>query len=85
MAAVDEAREAFDRRRWTEACELYRAAGALDPDDVERFATASFLIGDDAASADIWAQAHRAHLERADPERAALAACWIAFGFINAG
>jgi DNA-binding NarL/FixJ family response regulator len=82
---ADRGREAFAQRRWAEACEQFRAAAALDADDLERFATAAFLVGNDDESNELWARAHRSHLENQDPERAALAAGWLAFGYVNAG
>jgi DNA-binding CsgD family transcriptional regulator len=75
-------RAAFDREAWAEACAHLRAAdqiGALEPDDLDRLATAAYLVGDDAASADARARAHTVFLERGEPIRAARSAFWLAF------
>lgn len=76
------ARDAFARERWSDASTLFAAAGAaeaLSPEDLERFATAAFLVGDDAASIDARTRAHSAFLERGDHRAAARTAFWLGF------
>ena len=57
----------------------------LDPREVERRATAAYLTGRDAESAELWSGAHRQYLEIADFEGAARCAFWLAFQLLNAG
>jgi DNA-binding CsgD family transcriptional regulator len=79
-------RTAFEREAWSDA---YRelatadAAGSLEPDDLDYLATAAFLTGNDAASAEARARAHAGFLDRGDPVRAARSALWLAFGLVE--
>ena len=50
---------------------------ALDPADLELLATASYMLGDDAAYAACLARAHHAYLAAGDDRRAARCAFWI--------
>jgi DNA-binding CsgD family transcriptional regulator len=80
--ALARGRLAFDRQAWSDACRELTAADVhapLGPDDLDRLATAAYLVGDDAASADARARAHAGFLERGDPIRAARSAYWLAF------
>lgn len=43
----------------------------LEPDDVERLATAAYLLGRDADCSELLARAYHDHLDRRAPERAA--------------
>lgn len=75
-------RAAFDRESWAEAFRALTEAdqsGTLEPDDLERLATAAYLVGQDAASDDARARAHEGFVERGDPARAARSAFWLAF------
>jgi hypothetical protein len=84
--ARERGRDAFARSAWADAfTELSAAdrASALGPDDVERLATAAYLLGRDAASEDLWARAHQSFLEGGNVERAARCAFWLAFGLLN--
>lgn len=75
-------RTAFERDAWSEAFALLTAADrrkGLDPEDLERLATAAYLIGDDAASNDARMRAHTAFLARGEIDRAARNAFWLAF------
>ena len=77
---------AFAREAWPEACRELAAADAaapLDPDDLDRLATAAFLIGDDATSADARTRAHAGHLARGDAVAAAGSAFWQFFALID--
>ena len=85
-AALSRGRAAFDREAWSDAYRELVAAGgrsALDPEDLDRLATAAYLVGEDAASADARARAHAGFLERGEPTRAARSAFWMAFGFFD--
>ena len=84
--ALVRGRLAFDREAWSDACRELGAADVhapLDPDDLDRLATAAYLIGEDAASADARARAHAGFLERGDPIRAARSAFWMAFALFD--
>jgi len=86
--SLDRGREAFRRRAWGESCAQLAAAdreAPLEPEDLERLASAAYLVGRDADSADIWARAHHEFLRRGDHERAARSAFWLAFGLLDKG
>ncbi len=87
-STLDRGREAFRRRAWAEAFRLLEVAdreSSLEPDDLERLATAAYLAGRDAESVEAWARAHQEHLIRGEVERAARAAFWLAFGLMSKG
>jgi len=86
--SLERGREAFARRAWGESYAQLSAAdreAPLEPQDLERLATAAYLLGRDADSADIWARAHHEFLGRGDRERAARSAFWLAFGLLDRG
>jgi DNA-binding CsgD family transcriptional regulator len=86
--ARDRGRESFERRAWGDAfARLSEADGRspLEPEDLERLATAAYLIGRDDESARIWERAHREALERPDVERAVRCAFWLAYGLLGSG
>jgi hypothetical protein len=50
-------RDAFERQAWAEGYAQLSAAdrdAALEPEDLERLATAAYLLGKDTESSDIW-------------------------------
>jgi DNA-binding NarL/FixJ family response regulator len=57
----------------------------LAPDDLERLATAAYLLGKATESTSLWTRAHQELLSRGDVERAARCAFWLAFGLVNRG
>jgi DNA-binding CsgD family transcriptional regulator len=80
--ALARGRDAFERQAWSEAYEqLLTADGAapLEPADLERFAAAAFLVGEDAACIDALTRAHQRFLERGDAVAAARNAVRLAF------
>jgi DNA-binding NarL/FixJ family response regulator len=86
--ALDRGREAFTRRAWADSYAQLSAAdrdAALEPEDLERLATAAYLVGKDAESADVWTRAHHDFLNRGDREPAARCAFWLAFGLLDRG
>lgn len=91
MAAADGAeqgRKLYERGSWGGAYDALvqaDAASPLEPDDLERLATAAYLTGHDDESAEAWARAHRAHLEAGRTERAVRCAFWLAFGLLQRG
>jgi DNA-binding NarL/FixJ family response regulator len=86
--ALHRGRSAFAANAWTDAvaglAEADRAA-PLGPDDLERLASAAYLTGRDAESADAWARAHHELLARGEPRRAARCAIWLGFGLLLRG
>ncbi len=85
---LDRGREAFGRRAWEEAFTHLSAADqecVLEAEDLERLATAAYLLGRDAECRDLWARAHHRHLGRGDRERAARCAFWLAVGLFEKG
>jgi DNA-binding CsgD family transcriptional regulator len=79
-------RDAFARKAWSAAYEKLAAADVarpLEPEDLERLATAAYLIGDDDASVQAHARAHAAFLARGEARRAARSAFWLAFTMMD--
>jgi hypothetical protein len=79
-AEVAQGRRAYADAAWLDAAaHLSRAdvASPLDPPDLELLATASYMLGDDAAYAAALERAHRGHLAAGDDRRAARCAFWI--------
>ena len=82
------ARELFARKAWRDSYRLLDAADRetdLEPEDLERLATAAYLLGRDEESEVFRERAHHAHLRRGDREGAARAAFWLAFGLLHRG
>jgi hypothetical protein len=85
---LDRGRESFGRRAWANAFVKLSAADRetpLAPEDLERLATAAYLVGRDADSDDIWARAHHGWLRLGAVERAARCAFWLAIGLLTRG
>jgi DNA-binding CsgD family transcriptional regulator len=85
---LDRGRKAFGRRAWEEAFTHLSAAdreSALEGEDLERLATAAYLLGRDADCPDLWARAHHRHLGQGNRERAARCAFWLAVGLLEKG
>ena len=91
MATADNlnrGRDAFLQRGWTDAYTLLAEADSeepLQPEDLERFATAAYLIGKDAESTTIWTRAHQEFLGRGNVARAARCAFWLGFSLMHHG
>jgi DNA-binding CsgD family transcriptional regulator len=86
--ALDRGRESFGRRAWADAFAQLSAAdreSSLGAEDLERLATAAFLIGRDDDGAEAGARGHQEFLRRGDVERAVRGAFWLAFSFLNRG
>jgi DNA-binding CsgD family transcriptional regulator len=83
MKTLARAGKSFEQRAWADAYRLFETADRevpLEPEDLERLATAAYLMGREDASEAVWERAHRAFLERGDREGAARSACWLAVG-----
>jgi hypothetical protein len=91
MATADDlarGRDSFDRQAWGGAFAQLSAADrriALAPDDLERLATAAYLLGNDADSTAIWARAYHDRLDQGEVDRAARCAIWLAFVLMLTG
>ena len=86
--ALERGRAAFMRGEWNEAYADLSAANrelSLDPEDLERLATAARLVGNEAESADLLARSHQEFLARGDAPRAARAAIWMAMRLLVDG
>jgi hypothetical protein len=84
--ALARGRESYARRAWSDAYAHLSAADRevpLEPEDLERLATAAYLSGKD--SDDIWARAHNGFLDGGNREQAARCAFWLAFGLLDRG
>jgi ATP/maltotriose-dependent transcriptional regulator MalT len=82
------ARRCFEQKAWSEAYGLLEAAdrdAGLEPEDLERLATAAYLVGRDDESDAAWTRAHEAFARQGDHEGAARSATWLAFGLMQRG
>jgi DNA-binding NarL/FixJ family response regulator len=73
-SVVAEARGAFARGAWREACDALSAAAGAGPlagEDFERLAVAAYLLGEDEMCAQAWEDAHGSALEAGDGATAA--------------
>ena len=71
VPALARGRELFIRKAWGESCRLLEAAdrdAPLEPDDLERLATAAYLMGRDDESEGFRTRAHQMFLARGDNE-----------------
>jgi DNA-binding CsgD family transcriptional regulator len=77
---LDRGRRAYDRRAWRDAHDLLSLAdreSALRPPDLERLATAAFLIGREKEFERALERAHQAYRDSGDRPGAARCAFWI--------
>jgi ATP/maltotriose-dependent transcriptional regulator MalT len=85
---LDQGREAFGRRAWADAFDKLSAAdrqAPLVPEDLERLATAAYLVGRDADSEGVWTRAHQEWLRLGGTERAVRCVFWLALGLLSRG
>ncbi|MHA6784598.1 LuxR C-terminal-related transcriptional regulator [Pseudonocardia saturnea] len=85
---IDRGRAAFDRRAWGLAYDTLSAAARDEPlevADLERLATAAYLVGRSAESSAAWARAHQECAEAGAVARAVRCAFWLAFALLNGG
>jgi len=83
-----QARESFSKRAWADAYARLASAEGSRPlalEDLERLATAAFLIGKDVPSAEAWARAHQQALNAGDIPRAARCAFALGYQSFNTG
>jgi DNA-binding CsgD family transcriptional regulator len=81
-------REAFDRLRWGESYALFAAAdeaSRLKVADLERFAAAACLVGEDRHARTIWSRMHHELVDEGHVERAAQCGFWLSIHLLLAG
>ncbi|HEU4511864.1 MAG TPA: response regulator transcription factor [Nocardioidaceae bacterium] len=86
--ALDRGRAAFARMAWREAFEQLSAAddeASLEPADLERLATAAYLVAEEADAAAVWTRAFHEFLDRDQPERAARCGFWLTLTLLLRG
>jgi DNA-binding NarL/FixJ family response regulator len=86
--ALDRGREGFERRAWAEAFAQLSAAdrqSPLEAEDLDRLATAAYLIGRDDDGADAGARAHHEYLRRGSVPQAVRGAFWLALALFDRG
>jgi DNA-binding NarL/FixJ family response regulator len=85
---LDRARDAFDRNAWRRAYDQLTVAAQDEPleiEDLERLASAAYLIGRSDESSDVWSRAHQECARLGEVARAARCAFWLAFSLLNNG
>jgi ATP/maltotriose-dependent transcriptional regulator MalT len=85
---IDRGRAAFEARSWAQVYSELRAAdreSPLEPDDLERLATAAHLVGQEHESAAAWERAHHRLRAAGDAPRAARCALWLALELLLRG
>ncbi|HEU4463748.1 MAG TPA: helix-turn-helix transcriptional regulator, partial [Gemmatimonadota bacterium] len=88
MTYLDRGRRAYDGRAWKDAHELLSLAdreNALHPGDLERLATAAFLIGRETEFERTLERAHQAYRDAGDRPGAARCAFWIGIRLFLSG
>lgn len=87
-SALLQGRDAFTQCRWREACARFAAADDESPlgsADLERYASAAYLVGEDARAISAWTRAHHQFIEQRKPERAARLGFWLSLNLLLAG
>jgi DNA-binding NarL/FixJ family response regulator len=85
---LDRGQAAFARSAWGQAyAELSEAdrESPLEPDDLQRLATAAYLLGKDTEYTELLTRAHHELLGRGEIERAVRCAYWIGHGLLFRG
>ncbi|MGH2601137.1 MAG: DNA-binding response regulator, partial [Dehalococcoidia bacterium] len=86
--ALDRGRTFFSRQAWGDAYSQLSAAdhqAPLEPEDLVQLATAAYLVGRDADSAEAWERAHHECLRRGEETQAIRCAFWLALGLLLRG
>jgi DNA-binding CsgD family transcriptional regulator len=86
--ALDRGRQASARKAWRDAFAYLSAAdeaAALEPEDLDRLATASYLIGKDVDAAGVWTRAYHEFLDRGEVERSARCGFWLSVTLLLRG
>lgn len=85
---LDRGRQAYGRRQWRRAHAALAAAdhdGPLDAEDLDRLATAAYLIGEEQEAAAVWARAHHALIDAGSVPAAARCGFWLSFTLLLRG
>ena len=85
---LDRARSAFRAQAWGQAYACFGAADAeleLSSSDLELYARAAYLVGNDEACVRALERAYHQLLADGKPEQAATGAFWLAFNLMNRG
>jgi DNA-binding NarL/FixJ family response regulator len=88
VSALEQGRTHFDRHEWTAAHAQFALADhetPLEPADIEKLATAAYLIGLDTDSATAWSRAYHERASAGDWIQAARCAFWMGFGLMSRG
>jgi DNA-binding CsgD family transcriptional regulator len=88
LGAVERGRASYERQAWSEAYTALSAADRecpLGPEDLERLATAAYVLGRSTDHAHIGTRAFHQWLTRGDPASAARCAFWLGFGLLMKG
>jgi ATP/maltotriose-dependent transcriptional regulator MalT len=86
--ALEQGRASYARRAWSDAFAQLSSAdreSPLEAEDLERVATAAYLVGRYAESEEFWARAHQQLLERGETLRACRCAFWLGLGLVHNG
>jgi DNA-binding CsgD family transcriptional regulator len=87
-ADLESGRDSYAREAWTDAYESLSAADRSAPlgtEDLERLATAAYMIGREAEYLELLERAHRAHLEAGDELDAVRCALWVGITLASRG
>jgi DNA-binding CsgD family transcriptional regulator len=87
-AALEQGRDAFRQRRWTEALRLLEAAeerSPLSPADYESLAMVRYLLSTDNSGLGVMEEAHRTFVARGDVRRAAKVAYSLGMNLVSRG
>jgi DNA-binding CsgD family transcriptional regulator len=88
VAMIERGRASYGARSWADAHEALSAADRAAPlgaEDLERLATAAYMLGRDDDYVACLERAHRAHLDGGEPLRAVRCAFWIAVNLMQRG
>jgi DNA-binding CsgD family transcriptional regulator len=87
-AELERGRSSFARKAWLDAFTALSSGdreAPLAPEDLERLATAAYLVGRYPECEEIWARGHHAYLEGGDARGAARCAFWLGLGLVHNG
>ena len=85
---LDRGRDAFNRQAWRRAYDDLADADRAEPleiEDLERLASAAYLVGLSDESSEVWTRAHHECARIGEVARAARCAFWLAFSLLNDG
>jgi ATP/maltotriose-dependent transcriptional regulator MalT len=88
LDTLEDGRTAFGQQRWADAYGLLGSADAREPlaaADLERLATAAYLVGEDDSSVRAWERAHQVLLEQDDVPGGVRCAFWLGILLFNRG